>query len=141
MFADGGAFDLTILVPRASFTTQAAGAASKKSKDNLDDYVPLFLPATSADVLRDIKQSVADSAEGFWIGAHSYQRITLREEAPENEGDEPRLFLESQDSEIYPETADLGTVFAGEEYKSHELRRALKAVEGKSNTPALPSLS
>lgn len=74
---------------------------------------------------------MADSAEGFWIGAHSYQRITLREEAPEQEGDEPKLFLEGQDSQIYPETADLGTVFAGEEYKSHELRRALKAVESK----------
>lgn len=128
---DGAAFDLTILVPKANFTRQASSAS--KSKDSLDDYVPLFLPATNADVLRDIKQSVADSAEGFWIGAHSYQRITLREEAPDQEGDEPKLFLAGEDSEVFPETADLGTVFAGDEYKSHETRRALRAVESGSS--------
>lgn len=123
-------------MPKARFTASSSGGNAGKaassgssSSDNLDDYVPLFLPATDVDVLRDIKQSVADSAEGFWIGSHSYQRVTLREEAPAQEGDEPKLFLEGQASETFPDSTDLATVFAGEEYKSGELRRALKAVD------------
>lgn len=126
---DGAPFDLTILVPKARFTSSSSSQQSSSSSNSLDDYVSLFLPATDVDVLRDIKQSVADSAEGFWIGSHSYQRINIREEAPAQEGDEPKLFLEGEASETFPDTTDLATVFAGEEYKSGELRRALKAVQ------------
>lgn len=127
---DNAPFDLTILVPKASFTSASSRTSSdKKDTDSLEDFVPLFLPATDVDVLRDIKQSVADSAEGFWIGAHSYQRVVLREEAPAQEGDEPKLFLDGKPSETFPDSTDLATVFGGEEYKGTNLRRALKAVQ------------
>lgn len=136
-------FDLTIFVPKADFIAISkqqppqhqhvpqARSGADSLPDSLDGYIQLFLPASNVDFLRDIKQSVADSAEGFWIGAHSFQRIPLAvEEEQSGEQLEPRFDLNGKASDIFPDTTDLGTIFSGEEYKDPNARRALRAVPG-----------
>ena len=135
-----------MLVPKARFgsaglTTTTSGNSS--SEDSLDSYIPLFIPAGGADLLRDLKQTVAESTEGFWIGAFSFQRVLLKEEqqpegAENGEGvpADPKITFDGKPSETLSEHTDLAKAFADEIYRKPEVRRVLKVVEGKSSCPA-----
>ena len=122
-------FDLTILVPKARFGNP--NSSTKFDKNDLDNYIPLYLPSSGADILRDVRGTVADSAEGFWIGMHSFDRVMLQEKPAEKEGEEPTFTLTGEASEVFPDSVDLAHVFQGEAYKSHETRRALRVVNSK----------
>lgn len=126
-------FDLTILVPKASFGSQASSSgATKFDRDDIDCYVALFLPSSGADILRDIRQTVADSPEGFWLGVHSFDRVKLQEIPAEKEGNEPTLaIVPGESSQVFSDSVDLAKVFEGDEYSDHEVRRALRVVPGR----------
>ena len=127
------AFDLTILVPKSNFGDISPSnghiGISDSHSDNLDQYLYLSLPAGGADCIRDIKQTVAESAEGFWIGAHSFVRVQLKEECTVTEDPEPKVVIDGNPSEVLADTVDLAHVFGGDVYRNHEVRRALKVVE------------
>ncbi len=120
-------------MPKARFGSQS-GSNTKFDKNDLDNYIPLFLPSSGADVLRDVRGTVADSPEGFWIGMHSFDRVMLQEKPAEKEGEEPTFSIVGEASEIFPDSADLAYVFSGESYKNLETRRALRVVSSRSHS-------
>ena len=136
IFAEA-AFDLTILVPKSKFTEASSikyGRDSPVEVDNISDlsqYLHLSLPAGGADCIRDIKQTIAESAEGFWIGAHSFVRILLKEDVAVKEGEVPKIVIDGKPSEVLDDTMDLAHVFEGDAYRNQEIQRILKVVESK----------
>ena len=142
-----------MLVPKARFgsagLTTTTTSSNSSSEDNLDSYIPLFIPAGGADLLRDLKQTVAESTEGFWIGAFGFQRVLLKEEqqpdgAENGEGvaADPKITFDGKPSQTLSDHADLANAFADEIYRKVEVRRVLKVVEGESRlTPVWPSAS
>ena len=118
-------------MPKARFGSQC-GSNTKFDKNDLDNYIPLILPSSGADILRDVRGTVADSPEGFWIGMHSFDRVMLEEKPAEKEGEEPSFSITGEASEVFPDSADLAHVFSTEAYKNLETRRALRVVNSGS---------
>lgn len=149
-------FDLTILVPKLPFGAHsndasngvagvsASAPATSNTKSNgsgngqdINQYVLIYVPAGPADLVRDIRQAVMESAEGCWIGAHSFQRVVLKEEQEDEAAEAQhagavaealggRISLQEESPEIVEETATLAAVFSSEQYASPQFRRALK---------------
>lgn len=127
-------FDLTILVPKAQIGGPSSTHATKFDRDDIDSYIPLFLPSSGADILRDVRQTVADSAEGFWLGMHSFDRVQLDEKPADKEGEDPTLVIATgKPSEVFTDSTDLAKVFEGEEYRDLEMKRAVRVVPSRSH--------
>ena len=55
----------------------------------------------------------------------------MKEQVPQNEGEEPLVVIEGEPSEILDVNVDLAKVFEDAIYKNPETRRALKVVESR----------
>jgi hypothetical protein len=122
---------LTILIPKPNFGKSTWAKSTVKAGQDLDNYIPLAFPTSGTDCIRDIKQTVAESPEGFWIGSHSFRRILLKEKPAAKEGEEPTVIIDGEPSEVFNEALDLAHVFPEESYKNLEVRRVLIAVASK----------
>lgn len=115
-----------------SAVEKANGTSSEnKLQFNLDEYHHLTLPSSGQDTIRDIRQAVLESADGCWLGAHSFRRVSVKEHDPPLSSGEPDFCqIEGEPSEVFHEATDLGTVFKSEEHADLHKRKVLVVAEG-----------
>lgn len=124
--------ELTLLVPRPSLSSSSKNSNTKLDPEDVDSYYCLTLPASPHDTIRDIKQTVSESPEGFWIGAHSFQRVLLKEIPAKTEGEDPNFVFDGTPSEILSENIDIAHVFEDGMYEDLQVRRVLRLAESTS---------
>lgn len=98
-------FELTIVLPPSPLASKENGTPST---------IAIVLPVGSRELVRDLKNVVSESAEGFWLGAFSLARADEEEAAPMGDWDE------------------IGTAFEAEQYSDPTHPRAIKVIDGQS---------
>lgn len=118
------AFQLSIFIPRPKFCPEvkvATAEATEGYQDPEATFIELILPVNGPETIRELLQSVIESAEGWWLGSIGLASVEL----DKNGKPDPQ---QSSTRTIYGEFAELSSAFQSEKFKDPNVKRALLAV-------------
>ncbi|KAI9619840.1 hypothetical protein KEM48_008453 [Puccinia striiformis f. sp. tritici PST-130] len=117
-------FQLSIFIPRPNFCPDVNLTPVQPGSEDQDPdsaYIELMLPAQGPETIRELQQSVIESAEGWWLGSIGLASVELDQNG---NPDPQRLSVRN----IYGEFAELSSAFQSEKFEDPTVKRALLAV-------------
>ncbi|KAH9470278.1 hypothetical protein MJO28_003840 [Puccinia striiformis f. sp. tritici] len=117
-------FQLSIFIPRPNFCPDVNLTPVQPGTEDQDPdsaYIELMLPAQGPETIRELQQSVIESAEGWWLGSIGLASVELDQNG---NPDPQRLSVRN----IYGEFAELSSAFQSEKFEDPTVKRALLAV-------------
>lgn len=118
-------FHLSIFIPRPKFCPEVQLVPifqASQDHDPKSAYVELILPAHGPETIRELQQSVVESAEGWWLGSFGLASVELDQDG---KPDPNQLDLRT----IYGEFTELSSAFRSNKFKDPDVKRALLAVD------------
>ncbi|PLW29893.1 hypothetical protein PCASD_16585 [Puccinia coronata f. sp. avenae] len=119
-----GVFQLSIFIPRPKFCSEVNLAPVQPAigeEEPESAYIELILPAHGPETIRELQQSVIESAEGWWLGSIGLASVEL----DKNGKPDPQQLSVGN---VYGEFAELSSAFQSENFKDPDVKRALLAV-------------
>ncbi|KAA1110836.1 Intracellular distribution of mitochondria [Puccinia graminis f. sp. tritici] len=116
-------FQLSIFIPRPNFCSEVNLTPSQPNADPEpeSEYIELILPAHGPETIRELQQSVIESAEGWWLGSIGLASVELD---PNGKPDPQQLSVRT----VYGEFAELSSAFQSDKFKDPDAKRALLAI-------------
>ncbi|OAV92189.1 hypothetical protein, variant [Puccinia triticina 1-1 BBBD Race 1] len=117
-------FQLSIFIPRPNFCSEVnltPGQSVNGDQEPESAYIELILPVNGPETIRELQQSVIESAEGWWLGAIGLTSVEL----DQNGKPDPQ---QPSTRNVFGEFAELSSAFTSEKFKDPTVKRALLAV-------------